>query len=62
MLLRFILWTIILFIAGKIIGGIIRSVRLFLTPNKHISPVETRGNKKDYSDVQDIPYEEIPKS
>lgn len=59
MLLRFILWMILFFIAAKIIGTALRYVRRLLTPNKHIQDPGTRNNGKKYTNVEDVPYEDV---
>jgi hypothetical protein len=58
-MLRFIIWMILVFIAGKIIGQVVRSVRLLLTPNRNVSTHQPRGPFRRSHPVEDIPYEEI---
>ena len=60
MLLRYIFWLIVAFIAVKIAGEIIRYLRRLLTPNQHIkNPIQQQRAEK-YNNVEDVPYEEIP--
>lgn len=58
-MLRFIIWMIIVFIAGKIIGQVIRSVRLLLTPNRNVMQRSPRSPFRRRTPVEDIPYEEV---
>ena len=58
-MLRFIIWMIIVFIAGKILGQVIRSVRRLLTPNRDVRKHEPRGPFRPSHPVEDISYEEI---
>lgn len=60
MLLRFILWLIIIFIAGKIVGSVVVYLRKVLTPNKHVSSIDKKKSQEKYEDVEDVPYEELP--
>ncbi|MBI2428969.1 MAG: hypothetical protein HYV29_09290 [Ignavibacteriales bacterium] len=59
MLLRFILWMILFFIAAKIIGATIRYLRRTLTPNRHIKDQQKRSNVEEYKNVEDVPYEDV---
>lgn len=59
MLLRFILWTILIFIAAKILGGILRYLRRALTPNLHVKNQRNQSKVEESKDVEDIPYEDI---
>lgn len=59
MLLRYIIWLILIFIAAKIVGSIIIYIRKLLTPNQHI---KDRGQDKkvgEYKNVEEIPYEDV---
>lgn len=58
-MLRFIIWMILIFIAGKILGQVIRYVRLMLTPNKDVLKHQPRSPFRRTNPVEDIPYEEI---
>jgi hypothetical protein len=58
-MLRFIVWMIIFFVAAKIVGLVIRSVRLMLKPNKDILNRGTAAPFRRSNSVEDIPYEEI---
>ncbi|MEW5797389.1 MAG: hypothetical protein AB1728_00150 [Bacteroidota bacterium] len=59
MLLRFILWMIIVFIAAKIIGSTLRYLRRLATPNRHIKDQRHETKVDEYKDVEDVPYEDI---
>ena len=59
MLLRFILWTILIFIAAKIIGITLRYLRRALTPNLHIKNHRNQSKIEDSKDVEDVPYEDV---
>lgn len=59
MLLRFIIWMIIMFIAVKIAGVVIRYIRELLNPNLHIKNSGRRKNIEEEHTVEDIPYEDI---
>lgn len=58
-MLRFIIWIIIIFIAAKIISMVVRSVRLYFTPNKDVFTRKTQQRTKQAKEIEDIPYEEI---
>lgn len=58
-MLRFIVWMIIIFIAGKIIGQVIRSLRLLMTPNRDVLTKSARSPFSRRPPVEDIPYEEV---
>lgn len=58
-MLRFIVWMIIFFVAAKIVGLVIRSVRMMLTPNKDVLNRRTAAPFRRANTVEDIPYEEI---
>jgi hypothetical protein len=58
-MLRFIIWMIIVFIAGKIIGQVIRSIRLLMTPNRDVMRRAPRTPFSRRTPVEDIPYEEV---
>jgi hypothetical protein len=58
MLIRFIFWMILSFIAAKLIGQFIRYIRQLFIPNQHIQDTSKQQVKK-YSNVEDVPYEEI---
>lgn len=58
-LLRVILWVILLFIAAKIIGSAIRFVRTLLSPAR-TTIKSTAKDPESYSNVEDVPYEEVP--
>ena len=59
MLLRYIFWLIVAFIAVKVAGEIIRYIRRLLTPNKHIKNHIQQQRAEKYTDIEDVPYEEI---
>lgn len=58
-MLRFIVWMIIAFVAAKIVGQVIRSIRLLVTPNKDILNRRTSPASGRHQNIEDIPYEEI---
>lgn len=58
-MLRFIIWMIIFFIAAKIIGRVVRYVRLLFTPNNDILKHDQRSHGETANTIEDIPYEEI---
>ncbi|NUN69656.1 MAG: hypothetical protein HUU02_08095 [Bacteroidetes bacterium] len=58
-MLRFIIWMIIVFIAGKILGVAIRSLRRLLTPNRDVLTKRPRSPFARRTVVEDIPYEEV---
>jgi hypothetical protein len=58
-MLRFIIWMIVVFIAAKIFGQVLRAIRLMLTPNRDVRNLRNGtpfGRKRN---VEDIPYEEV---
>lgn len=59
MMLRFLAWMVIFFIGAKIVGQIIRSIRLALTPNKDILNTKQQPPTRNRKSVEDIPYEEV---
>jgi len=59
MLIRFIFWMIVAFIAVKIAGEILRYVRGLLYPNQHIKNTIHQQRAEKYTNVEDVPYEEI---
>jgi hypothetical protein len=59
MLLRFIIWMIIIFIAAKIAGVIIRYIRALITPNRHINNSRHQQTIKEEHSIEDIPYEDV---
>ena len=60
MMMKFIVYMIFVYIAAKIIGQLIRSVRILLTPNRNIrSTVHRTQTPRSRREVEDIPYEEI---
>jgi len=59
MMLRFLAWMIIFFIAAKIVGQIIRSIRIALTPNKDVMNSKQQPSRRNGKIVEDIPYEEV---
>ena len=60
MLIRFIFWMIMVFILVKIAGEIFRYLRRLLNTNLHIkNPIQQQRAEK-YTNVEDVPYEEIP--
>lgn len=61
MLLRFIIWMIITFIAVKFVGTVLRALRTLLTPNSHIGSVPPRRHPFASRQVDDIPYEDVSK-
>jgi hypothetical protein len=56
---RFIIWMILVFIAAKILGQVIRSIRLLLTPNKDVLNRKSGQAYGKQKSIEDIPYEEI---
>jgi hypothetical protein len=58
-MLRFIAWMILFFIGAKIVGQIIRAIRLALTPNKNVEIKNQRPHARNGKIVEDIPYEEV---
>lgn len=58
-MLRFIFWMILVFIATKIIGQVVRSIRLLLTPNKDVLNRRAGAPSGRSQTIEDIPYEEI---
>ncbi|MFZ4620201.1 MAG: hypothetical protein ACOYNS_06570 [Bacteroidota bacterium] len=58
-MLRFIIWMIFVYIAAKIIGQLVRTVRLLLTPNRDVLNRNARPTVRGKKDIEDIPYEEI---
>lgn len=61
MMLRVIIWIILLFIAVKIAGSIVRYIRKIMTPNRHVVDANARP-KEPYTHVDDIPYEDVSDS
>ena len=59
MLLRFIFWMIVAFIAVKIAGEIFRYIRRLLIPNQHIKNHIQQQRAEKYTNIEDVPYEEI---
>ena len=59
MLLRFIFWTIIIFIAAKIIGSTLRYLRRIATPNRHIKDHQRETKVDEQKDVEDVSYEDV---
>jgi hypothetical protein len=59
MMIRFIIWMIIVFIVSKILGQMIRYVRLMLTPNRDILNHRKESPLNEKKPIEDIPYEEI---
>lgn len=58
-LLRVIVWVILLFLAAKIIGSVLRFLRTMLSPPRNT--IKSTSKKPDsYSNVEDVPYEEVP--
>lgn len=58
-MLRFIFWMILVFIVTKILGQVILTVRLLLTPNKDVQKRSGRAPFRQQHPIEDIPYEEI---
>jgi len=58
-MLRFIVWMIIVFVAAKILGQVIRTIRLMLTPNRDIAKKTSASPYSRHTSIEDIPYEEI---
>lgn len=58
-MLRFIVWMIILFIIGKIVGQMIRYIRKLTTPNKNVFTHKMDNPFKKKKSIEDIPYEEV---
>jgi hypothetical protein len=50
---------ILIFIAAKILGQVIRSIRLLLTPNKDVLNRKSGQAYGKQKSIEDIPYEEI---
>ncbi len=59
MMLQFILWMIFVYIAAKIIGQLLRTIRRLLTPNRDVRNRSTVNTTRRGKQVEDIPYEEI---
>ncbi len=59
MMLQFILWMIFVYIAAKIIGQLLRTIRRLLTPNRDIQHRQSGASMRRGKNVEDIPYEEI---
>lgn len=59
MMFRIIIWMIIIFIAGKIVGQLIRYVRLLMTPNRDVLNHKVHSSFNGKKTIEDIPYEEI---
>ncbi len=59
MMLRFIMWMIIFFVATKIVVWVIRAIRLALKPNKDVSTFNQQPITRNGKIVEDIPYEEV---
>lgn len=59
MMLQFILWMIFVYIAAKIIGQLLRTIRRLLTPNRDIRHRSTASAPRRGKNIEDIPYEEI---
>jgi hypothetical protein len=59
MMIRFLAWMVIFFVAVKIVGQIIRAIRLALTPNKDILNSNQQSRTRSGKIVEDIPYEEV---
>jgi hypothetical protein len=59
MILRFLIWIIVIFTVAKIIGQIIRAIRLALTPNKDVLKSNQQPPTRNGKIVEDIPYEEV---
>jgi hypothetical protein len=59
MMLRFLSWMILIFIVAKIVGKIIRSIRIALTPNNDIMNTKQQPQTRNGKIVEDIPYEEV---
>ena len=59
MMLQFILWMIFVYIAAKIIGQLLRTIRRLLTPNRDVQNRSTINTTRRGKQVEDIPYEEI---
>ncbi len=59
MMLQFILWMIFVYIAAKIIGQLLRTIRRLLTPNRDVQNRSTVKTTRRGKHVEDIPYEEI---
>ena len=58
-MVRFIIWMIIVFFAAKILGHVMRAVRLMFTPNKDVLNRRTGAAIHRSHPIEDIPYEEI---
>lgn len=58
-MLRFLVWMIIVFVAAKILGQVIRYVRLLFTPNKNVLHHRSSPSKPQSQNIEDIPYEEM---
>jgi hypothetical protein len=59
MMLRVIIWIILLFIAVKIAGSLVRYIRKIMTPNRRVVDAAARP-KEPYTNVEDIPYVDVP--
>ncbi|MFA5833229.1 MAG: hypothetical protein WDA22_07110 [Bacteroidota bacterium] len=58
-MLRFIIWMIVIFIVGKIVGQMIRYIRLLMTPNRDVLNRKMDPSYHGKKNIEDIPYEEI---
>jgi len=58
MILRVIIWIILIFIAVKIAGVLVRYVRMLMTPNRHIVDASTQPTERS-TPIEDVPYEDV---
>lgn len=57
-IIRIILWMIVVFIAAKIAGSVLRYVRKIISPPRVAAGNTDRG-PESYHNVEDVPYEEV---
>ncbi len=59
MMFRFLAWMVLFFVVAKIVGQVIRAIRLALTPNKDVLNSIQQPHTRNGKNVEDIPYEEV---
>jgi uncharacterized protein YneF (UPF0154 family) len=59
-MLRYIAWIILIYIAAKILGTLLRFVRPFFQPKlKPEPPVKEKMTKQQFDNIQDADFEDI---
>lgn len=58
-LFRVILWVIVIYVAAKLIGVLVRYIRRMMMP-RHDTIRQGPKEKRQFQDAEDVPYEEIP--